>query len=43
MKKSGRDQRARQLLERVAASGYAERKMAIEYLKSFFLDAQHVS
>lgn len=43
MKKSGRDQRARQLLERVAASGYAERKMAIEYLKSFFLDVQHVS
>jgi len=43
MKKSGRDQRARQLLERVAASDYADRKMAIVYLKSFFLDAQHVS
>ena len=43
MKKSGYNQRARQLLERVAASGYAERDMAIQYLQSFFKDAQHAA
>lgn len=43
MQKSGRNQRAKQLLERVAASGYPERSKAIQYLQSFFKDAQHVS
>jgi hypothetical protein len=43
MKKSGYNQRARQLLERVAASGYAERDMAIQYLQSLFKDAQHAA
>jgi hypothetical protein len=43
MKKNGQSKRSKQLLERVAASGYPERAKANQLLQHLFKDTQHAS